>query len=116
MSLPIVIVALCITAIFSLLCFQTFCEQYETTTTDDVDKASDELAIAIAEAETEVGRSAPHDAECRQLLEQARACLSFNKHSTRIIVTASVLLYKREEGIKLAKAATVRARAALANK
>lgn len=75
------------------------------TTPEEIAVASDNLRTAISEAEEAVGKFAPHSDECRALLERARYCLHFSKHSTRLVVSASMIKQKRLEGIKLANRA-----------
>lgn len=77
----------------------------DTTTVAQVAEASDACIQAIREAESTVGKFAPHNDECRRLLEKARYCLHFNKNSTMAIVTLGTLKAMRYNGVRYANQA-----------
>lgn len=85
------------------------------TTLEEVEKATFALTTALHEAEEIVGKLAPHNADCRRLLDEARRCLAFNAQSTRMVVNLGMIKRRREQGVlsatraaEIAKSAAVR--------
>lgn len=77
----------------------------DTTSTEDIVEATKLLEQEISRAEEIVGRCAPHCAECRQLLGNARYCLQFSGSNSRLVVSRAMVKQKRLEGVKYAQKA-----------
>ncbi len=85
-------------------------QKKDTTTPEEIHQLSEQLSNEIRDAEEIVGRNAPHNDDCRRLLETARYCLHFSGASTRLVVSAGMIKAKRQEGIRYAREAAAIAR------
>jgi len=78
--------------------------QEEDPTTDaEIANASNTLKEELKKAAALVAERCPDSLICFAQLEQARACLSFDKHSSRLVVSARMVLEKRNQGIEIAR-------------
>ena len=80
-------------------------QKKDTTTPEEIAEATRNLEQEISKAEEIVGRLAPHSKDCRDLLANARYCLTFSGRSTRLVVSAAMIKNKRLEGIDYARQA-----------
>ncbi len=94
-----------IAVVFGGLLALIFTRKQDNTTPEEIAQATEALERAIETAELIVGRDAPHNNECRNLLAQARYCLQFSGKTSRLVVSAWMIKQKRIEGIGFANKA-----------